>query len=255
MGINHALALTSKGTVYIWGSGEQNQLGRKVMVRSKLQALLPWEFGNMKHIVDIGCGADHSFAISEQGDVYSWGLNSFGQTGIAANAGEDAAVTAAPTIIKSLRGHGRITCITGGNHNSIAATDRGECVVWGRLDCFTSGLDLETLPESDGIVRDERNRPRILLEPTPIPGIDAHFVAAGSDHCLAITKDHKVFTWGFNTDRQTGQKGDDDIKVATLLEHPSISGKQLVWAGAGGQYSMLGITPVQDGVMANGNAK
>jgi regulator of chromosome condensation len=86
--------------------------------------------------------------------------------------------------------------------------------------------------------------------PTRVPGLDAAFAAAGSDHCIAITKDHKAFSWGFNVDCQTRQKTKDEVECATLLDHPAIRGKRLVWAGAGGQYSMLA---GEDMPMANGD--
>jgi regulator of chromosome condensation len=72
--------------------------------------------------------------------VYSWGVNSYGQTGIAENAGEKEAVTLGPTVIKSVWSHGRVTCIAGVNHHRIAVIEDGECLVWGRLDSYTAGL-------------------------------------------------------------------------------------------------------------------
>jgi regulator of chromosome condensation len=195
--------------------------------------------GHLKNIVDIGAGSDHSFAIDKNNNVYSWGLNSFGQTGIADNAGESEAVTAVPTLIKSLTAYGKIIQITGGNHHSIAVTDNGDCLVWGRLDCYATGLKLDSLHSTD-VIRDLNNKPRILTVPTPVPGLTQRaFATAGSDHTIAISKDFKAFSWGFNVDRQTGQKTEDDIECATLISHPAINEQKLVWAGAGGQYSVL----------------
>jgi regulator of chromosome condensation len=117
--------------------------------RTKLHGLVPREFGLLKNIINIGAGSDHSFAIHKNGNVYSWGLNSFGQTGIFENAGENEAVTPIPTVVESLKNHGRVTCITGGNHHSIAVTDEGECLVWGRLDGYATGLKLDSLPSKN----------------------------------------------------------------------------------------------------------
>jgi regulator of chromosome condensation len=39
-GTNHVLALDNKGKVYAWGAGEQGQLGRHIVHRTRFQALL-----------------------------------------------------------------------------------------------------------------------------------------------------------------------------------------------------------------------
>jgi regulator of chromosome condensation len=141
-------------------------------------------------------------------------------------------------VVESLKIHGRGTYITGGNHHSITVTDKGECLVWGRLGGYATRLELDQLP-SENITRDLRDKPRVLKVPTRVPGLHTAFSTAGSGHCIAITTDHKAFSWGFNADGQTGQKTQDDVECATLIDYPAIRGKRLVWAGAGGQYSML----------------
>ncbi len=88
-GNNQVLALTSSGTVLSWGSGQQGQLGRRLLERRKLNSLIPQDTGLPKAIVDIGVGADHSFAIHQNGKIYGCGLNNYGEVGIAEEAGED----------------------------------------------------------------------------------------------------------------------------------------------------------------------
>ena len=199
---------------------------------------MPQAFGLSKDFVDIGAGAEHSFAIHKSGQVYSWGLNNFGQTGINERDGDDFANVLHPTLVETLDGHGKITCITGGNHHSVAVTDMGACLAWGRIDTYATGLDIKALPPED-LIRDERGNARILKRPTPLPGLDAAFAAAGSDHSLAVTRDGKAYSWGFSVNRQTGQGTDDDVEHATLIDNTAVRGKKLVWAGAGGQYSVL----------------
>lgn len=235
---NHVLALTSSGTVFSWGVGEQYQLGRRIMERTRLNSLIPTEFGLSKGIVDIGGGSDHSFAIHKNGKVLSWGLNNFGQTGIAENAGEDEAAIMNPTVVSSLSGHGHITCINGGRHHSIAVTEQGACLVWGRVDTFGLGLKISALDAAD-VVHDERGRPRILKVPTRVPELDTVFATAGSDHSIAITRNGKSYSWGFNPHNQTGLGSDDDVECAALIDNTAVRGKKLLWAGAGGQYSVL----------------
>lgn len=236
-GDNHVLAMNDKGAVFSWGSGQQNQLGRRIVERNRLNGLHPREFGLPKNIVHIGSGAFHSFAVHQSGKVYAWGLNSFGETAISDNAGDNEAVILHPTVVDSLSNK-NITQVSGGGHHSLAVTSNGDCLVWGRVDGYQSGLKVDSLPE-DSLIKDERGRPRILIKPTAVPGLNASAVAAGSDHCLAIGTDGRPWSWGFSATYQTGQGTQDDIEVATVIENTAVRGKKLNWAGAGGQFSVL----------------
>lgn len=236
-GTNHVLALNEKGAVFSWGSGQQNQLGRRIIERNKLNGLQPREFGLPKNIKHIACGAFHSFAVHESGKAYAWGLNSYGETGIRAKAGDDGAAIGHPTVVDSLSGK-NITQISGGAHHSLAVTSEGHCLAWGRLDGYQSGLKIDSLSD-DAVIKDVRGRPRILIDPTPVPEIHASVVSAGSDHSLAIDADGRPWSWGFSATYQTGQGTQDDIEVATIVENTAVRDKKLNWVGAGGQFSVF----------------
>jgi regulator of chromosome condensation len=168
-GSNHVLALDYKGNVFAWGSGQQNQLGRRVVERTRLAGLVPREFGLPKQKIKyISCGAYHSFAMTKDGKVYAWGLNNFGETGITEGAGEDNAVIFKPTVISELKDY-NIKEIKGGGHHSLACTTDGQLLVWGRADGSQVGIKLSDLPK-DHLVYDERGAARILQKPTAIPG-------------------------------------------------------------------------------------
>ena len=249
-GANHVLALASNGQVWAWGSGQQNQLGRRVLERFIHQALVPTKVGVPAAMVLVGCGSYHSFAVHKNGDVYAWGLNSFGETGIPQELGEggESDVHGA-TIVEALRKFGKVTCIEGGAHHTIAVTEKGELLGWGRLDGYQLGLDITSLPKED-LVYDANDNPRILKTPTQIPNIDAVYCSAGSDHGIAVAKDGKAYSWGFSTTYQTGQGTDEDVEVATHIDNTAVRGKQLVWVGCGGQFSVL--AGLADAPMVNG---
>lgn len=251
-GANHVLALTARGAVYAWGAGQQNQLGRRVVERTRMNGLVPREFGLPKNkITYIECGAYHSFAIDNKGQVWTWGLNNYGETGVSEGAGEDEAVVLAPTVVKSLKGR-ELVNMEGGAHHSIAVTKDGECLVWGRIDGFQSGIKVSSLPKDD-VVFDERENPRILKKPTPVPGIKARFAAAGSDHCICVAEDGKAWSWGFSANYQTGLGTDEDVEVATMIDNTAVREKKLNWAGAGGQYSVITALAEEEGeALTNG---
>ncbi|KAH0551057.1 hypothetical protein GP486_007592 [Trichoglossum hirsutum] len=250
MGNNHALALDNKGNVFAWGSGQQNQLGRRLVERTAKGGLVPREFGLPKNKIKfVACGSYHSFAIDDKGRVWAWGANSYCETGIPQGLGDNNSVVAKPTIVESLSDY-RIKYITGGDHHSLAVTDDGELLVWGRLDGFQIGIKVEDIPK-DHITFDDKDVPRILHKPLKIKGLKVSMVAAGSDTSIAITTDGKAYSWGFSSNYQTGQGTDDDVEVATMIDNTAVRGKKLTWAGCGGQYSMLA-SPAEDTVMVNG---
>lgn len=226
-GNDHVLALTSAGAVLSWGSGHMHQLGQRIVECTKVNALVPEKFDLRRNIVDIGAGSHHLFAVHKNGTVYSWGLNGFGQTGVPDRAGESRPATLHPAVYSGLKGHGRVTCISGGNHHSIAVTDTGECLVYGRLDGYATGLKVDSL-SPDGVIRDEKGNPRILKDPTRIPNLDAVYVPAVSDQSIAITRDGKAYSWGFRIDYQTGQGTTDDVEPATLIDNTAVRGEKLV---------------------------
>jgi regulator of chromosome condensation len=99
-------------------------------------------------------------------------------------------------------------------------------------------LKIDALPDSS-IIKDDRGRARILVTPTAVPGICARYVAAGTDHSIAIDNDGRAWTWGFSANYQTGQGTYDDVEVATVVENTAVRGKMLNGAGAGGQFSIF----------------
>ncbi|KAI4127015.1 MAG: hypothetical protein LQ338_003428 [Usnochroma carphineum] len=254
-GANHALARDHKGVVYTWGSGQQNQLGFRQMERKRYESLSPSLLRlKSKNIRLIACGSDHSFAIDGKEQVWSWGANSFGATGIYDNAGEDNAVIYSPTIVRALKlTNDTIIHLAGGTHHSLATTENGQCLVWGRCDGSQTGMDANTLPD-DHIARDTKGKARILLKPTQVPGVvgSCAMVAAGSDHCLAITHAGKGYSWGFSANYQTGQGTTDDVHAATVFNNTATRDKRLNWAGAGGQYSIVTAPAEVDLITDNG---
>ncbi|PYI33049.1 RCC1/BLIP-II [Aspergillus indologenus CBS 114.80] len=242
-GAQHLMALTSSGQVFTWGCEEQNQLGRRISGRlhGKLESLVPGKCALPAGVVSIGTGSYHSFAVRKNGHVHAWGSNNFGQTAVPMSAGQSDAVVLYPTEVKSFREFNKIVSICGGKDHSIAVTEDGKCLTWGRVDNKALGLALADMP-ADELVHDEHDRPRILTKATPLVDIkDEHivFATASSDHSFAITKDGQAYSWGFNVQRQAGHRELDEVERPTLLQNKHVTGKKLVGASAGGQFSML----------------
>ena len=240
-GANHVLALDKKGNVFAFGAGQQCQLGRRIVERTMLNGLTPSEFGLPRGKVEwIGTGAYHSFAKDKSGDVWAWGSNAKGETGIEGGVGEDNAKIMRPQRVENLKGK-NILSIAGGNQHTVAATGDGEILFWGRCDGAQAGMDLDDIPESNFFeTEEESEKKRIVEMPTALPSPKGvQYVAASSDHNLAVTQTGKAYSWGFSENYQTGLGVLEDVEEATLIENNAIKDEKIVWAGAGGQYSML----------------
>ncbi|KAK5987885.1 Guanine nucleotide exchange factor SRM1 [Cladobotryum mycophilum] len=243
-GANHALALDASGTVWGWGNCEQNQLGRP-HAGALEDTLTPRkvEIGR-RGIKYIASGEYHSFAVDDKDRVWGWGLNSFGEAGYAKTAGGDAAVLPEPKRVRELSRKG-IRVIDGGAHHSAAVTADGECLVWGRLDGGQLGIKFsqEQLDDETQIRRDEYNKPRICLKPTAVPNIGkvAH-VACGTDHTIIINDQGHGYATGFGSSGQLGLGDEDDRDVARKMGGKNVVERELLWAGAGGQFSVVAAT-------------
>ena len=240
-GANHVIALDNKGHAYAFGSGQQNQLGRRIVERTKLNSLnpSPLAFPRTK-ITSISTGAYHSFAIDKAGDVWSWGLNSFGQTGISDDAGADGGAVITPTRVPNLKAKG-IKNISGGSTHTIAVDGNGQVLIWGRADGNQMGMDLDDVPENH-FYHDEEGKvvKRLILTPTAIPDIEgAVYASASGDTSIAVTAEGKAYSWGFSANYQTGQAVVEDVVEATLIDNTAVRDEKLIWCGVGGQYGML----------------
>ena len=163
-----------------WGCGQQLQLGGRIVPPSIDAALTPQPVGvSYQQVTVMGCGADHSLAIDAGKWAWAWGTNSFGETGVMKQTvGEPGAVVRRPWLVESLKGYD-VVAFNGGSHHSIALTRDGDCLVWGRVDGFQTGVDIESLPK-DSFIYDESGKPRILKVATKIPSQYFHLGCNGS---------------------------------------------------------------------------
>jgi regulator of chromosome condensation len=209
-----------------------------------LNNLVPREFG-LKNIRAIGAGSYHSFAISNDGKVFAWGLNQFGQCGIDRQGyvGEDGAVIASPSIVDALDEYD-VIAVTGGEHHSVALTASGQVLSFGRMDCNQLGFAEDSPPE--GAVVDSRGKARFTPYPTVIPDIPPmRTLFCGSHHNIAIADDGSAWSWGFGEVWQVGQgphtvdNPSGDIETPTKIVNTATQGIQMVTGGVGGQFSVL----------------
>ena len=241
-GSNSAFALDINGHAYCWGANAQSQLGYRAIERHQPDTIIPTPLRmGRKKICYIACGNDHAFAIDNKDQVWAWGLNGHGQTGThIQKEGSSANIVHVPTKVPDLtRPNDKVIEIAGGGFHTVAVTENGTCLTFGRCDNNQMGIDPATLTEDQVRYNDSGKRAAQTV-PLPIPNVTgAKFAAAGTDHSIVISGDDEAYSWGFSTNYQTGQGKTDDVLVPTKLENTAVRGKKITWAGCGGQFSII----------------
>ncbi|RWS12697.1 E3 ubiquitin-protein ligase HERC2-like protein [Dinothrombium tinctorium] len=111
-GAQFSLALTCTGHLWTWGKGDYYRLGHGTDEHIRVPTLV--ESLKSKRIVSVAVGALHCLAVTDTGQVYSWGDNDHGQQG---NGSTNA--NRRPTLVQGLEGITHVAC---GSSHSIAWT-------------------------------------------------------------------------------------------------------------------------------------
>jgi alpha-tubulin suppressor-like RCC1 family protein len=77
-GFNSTVALTKEGDVYTWGFGHEGALGHG----DYEDCYLPTKIDSLSNIKKIYCGGDFTMCLDNEGNLYSFGKNPYGQLGI-----------------------------------------------------------------------------------------------------------------------------------------------------------------------------
>lgn len=185
-GSQHSLALTEAGEVFSWGDNSCGQLGRGQVDEN--QAKQPKVIKTLVtyHIIQICSGNNHSLALSNDGIVFSWGANNYGQLG----TGSSSQHMDIPQPLLSIRGIPVSQIIAGGNHCFILSMS-GALFGWGRNSFGQLGVNDEN----------DRNHPtqcKSLRQQRTV------FVSCGEDHTCTLTQEGGVFTFGCGSHGQLG---------------------------------------------------
>ncbi|KAJ7639088.1 regulator of chromosome condensation 1/beta-lactamase-inhibitor protein II [Roridomyces roridus] len=243
-GSNHVLVLTTHGHILSWGSGQQNQLGRKVLERHQMKGTNPQKIVLGKHrslkAVVIGAGVYHSFAVDEAGTVWGWGLNSMGQLGTGLDTKEDETVPL-PKVVRGLSkdelGGDTVIQISGGNHHTLFLTSGGKVYACGRANSSQLGLAEDDEAWESKPVADREFLSEPVLVTFPDDDDPVVYIAAGLHNNMAITKDGALYCWGQGTQ---GELGVPDVEVTTpkMIVRREGGSWEAVSVACGGQHTL-----------------
>ncbi|KAM9852623.1 regulator of chromosome condensation isoform 2-T2 [Aulostomus maculatus] len=225
-GNDHLALVTLEGNLYTSGTAEQGQLGRVTEHfsnrggRKGLGRLLVPQMVKLRgkvHFTDAFCGAYFTFAVSNDGHVYGFGLSNYHQ------------------LVK-------LTCFknsttawvdfSGGQHHTVCLDAEGQVYSLGRAEYGRLGL---------GQGAEEKS------EPTPVMGMEpANGVACGASVSYAVTREGSVYAWGMGTNMQLGTGEEDDEWSPVKMTGKQLENRTVLMASSGGQHTALLVKDKQE---------
>ncbi|KAJ5073279.1 claret isoform a [Anaeramoeba ignava] len=204
-GKKHTLALLENGDVYSWGFGQDGQLGHgdlsESLVPKRIESLCGLGVCEIsagafhsaartkglrgKVITQIACGATHTLVLTNNGEVYSWGIGDEGQLG----HGERKNCTEPKLIAQTEKT--KVRTIACGNAISAYFNTRWELYVFGN--------------GSLGQIGNGENSS--VSKPTLVSGLNNETItqiSCGDSHIAVVNQSGEVFCWGNGVHGQLG---------------------------------------------------
>lgn len=162
------------------------------------------------HDTSTAAGEHHTLVLKMDDTVLAWGLNDFGQVGDGQASGERCLV---PTQVRFQNGSPlqNIIAIAAGGKVSLALGGDGSVWSWGNNTVGQLGK---------GTVGGHESHPVQVMQSAENPLQNIVAIAVGTDHmsasapgkthALALTKEGKVFSWGYNPYGQLGNGTNND---------------------------------------------
>lgn len=202
----HSLAVTARGEVYAWGSASCGRLGLpNVKGMLKDQAGEPYQpsprlveaFSGIE-VVQCAAADSYSFAVSSQGELYSWGNGARGRLGHGEllSLSKDASgevYQPLPRKVATLKDVQVGLAVAGDMHALVVARD-GSVWTWGTASNGRLGYAVDReMPVDERVQQPYQPTPRRVERL-----VGTHIVqgSVGDWHSLCVAEDGRVFSWG-----------------------------------------------------------
>ncbi|MCL1864281.1 MAG: hypothetical protein FWF73_00520 [Spirochaetes bacterium] len=243
-GGNHTVALKSDGTIWAWGANDSGQLGdgtttqRNFPVQIKIDALTPFI-----DVVAVSAGYSHTVTIKEDGTIWAWGANNFGQFGDGTttqsqrpkqiNSSSWKAASAGWMHTVAIKNDGTLWAwgrnnegqLGNGGADSLIPVQIGTDTNW---EAVSAGWEHTAAIKNDGTLwawgdntYGRLGSSTVTITPTPIRiGKDRWGeVSAGRYHTAAVKNDDTLYAWGYNNQGQLGDGTTNDRTRPTRVIH------------------------------------
>jgi hypothetical protein len=255
LGANYSCVLTDNGRVYVFGNGDWGQLGIGnpknfhekaedktpiVTVPTVLPKLLD------SKVTEIATGYAYAMALTDDYQVYFWGNNNHGQSGLGMeHFGQAYRKIEEPTLVTSLLDK-KIIQVGCGSFFVVALSaipEDGTLYSWGLIDCLGQGSVEEVrarYPPQETAESVSKDKRAVLLVPHVIDALTGKQVVkitAGQWHSCAITRTGDLYTWGVGFQGRLGH-GDKEPCFVPQRVGGSLLGKKVINVACGSFHTV-----------------
>jgi alpha-tubulin suppressor-like RCC1 family protein len=190
-GANHSMGIRADGSLWAWGDNSMGQVGTGSASQQYYTFPAKIDGGLLKWISVAG-GAMFTIAIKEDGTLWSWGENIFGQLGRSGTLNRPGQVGMSADW----------KFISAGNSHALGIKNDGSLWAWGYNGSYQLG---------DGTTTSR-------VTPTQIGNdTDWEYVSAGYDFSIALKTDGSLWVWGDNDMGQLGNGTYNQVMTPTKL--------------------------------------
>ncbi|MBM4165303.1 MAG: RCC1 repeat-containing protein, partial [Lentisphaerae bacterium] len=167
---NRTVALKTDGTVWAWGDNWAGQLGDGTMTTRLNPAKVIMQDGAaLSNVTAVAAGSIHTLALKDDGTVWAWGYNAWGQIGDGTQYTNR--LNPVQVLMADRTPLSGVIAIAAGNGHSLAVQEDGSVWAWGDNSYGQLGDGTTTM----------------RLNPVEIPDFfGVVVIGAGSDHTLAV---------------------------------------------------------------------
>ena len=194
VGGNHTAAIKTDGSLWVWGRGDNGQLGTNNTTNRGTPVTT---FAGGNDWKQVSCAGDHTAAIKTDGSLWTWGAGGNGRLGT-----NDTNTRTTP--VTTFAGGNTWKSVDCGTFSTAAIKTDGSLWVWG------VGLVLGT---NDNITRS-------IPVTTFAGGTNWKSVSAGRNNTTSIKTDGTLWTWGAGNE---GRLGDNRV-VGSLIPITTFAG-------------------------------
>jgi alpha-tubulin suppressor-like RCC1 family protein len=252
LGANYSCILTTTGCVFSFGNGDWGQLGlgspknfhEKAEDKTPV-VTVPTQVRSLasKRVMSIATGYAYAMALTSDHEVYFWGNNNHGQSGLGVNYfGAAFRKIEEPVLVETLQGKDIIQ-LGCGSFFVLALSASGTVYSWGLVDCVGLGtldkikstFDPDEIAES--VSKDKRTvllKPRVLKVPSESRVVR---INAGQWHSCAITETGELFTWGVGYQGRLGH-GDKEACYVPTKVTGELEGKKVIDVACGSFHTV-----------------
>ncbi len=193
-GYGYTLAIDEKEQLYGWGGNSYMSNGVYSYGLAGQNSVIdqvptPMPFSNLCKWKKISAGCYHALAIDENGHLWGWGSNQYGQLGI------DPAITSGysrPTLLDESTVY---TDVSAGYNFSLVIKSDFSLWATGYNDCGQLGIG--TYNYSNQVISN-------FTQVTTANGLKWKSVSAGFNHTIALSINNEVYAWGSNDHGELG---------------------------------------------------